>query len=59
APAPAPAPAPAAPQPVQPEGGERVIQPLNNDINNTAAGAELSRQMDELLGSTGNDDPAQ
>ena len=55
----APTPAPAAPQPAQPEGGERVIQPLNNDINNTAAGAELSRQMDELLGSTGNDNPAQ
>ena len=67
APAPAPvstpAPAPAAPvptpAPAQPEGGERVIQPLNSDINNTAAGAELSRQMDELLGSTGNGDQAQ
>lgn len=66
APAPAPTPAPApvptpapAPAPAQPEGGERVIQPLNADINNTAAGAELSRQMDELLGSTGNDNQAQ
>ena len=60
APAPAPQPAPApAPAPAQTEGGERVIQPLNSDINNTAAGAELSRQMDELLGSTGNDDQAQ
>lgn len=64
APAPAPAPAPQpeaapAPAPAQTEGGERVIQPLNSDINNTAAGAELSRQMDELLGSTGNDDQAQ
>ena len=62
APAPAPAPTPApqpAPAPAQTEGGERVIQPLNSDINNTAAGAELSRQMDELLGSTGNDDQAQ
>ena len=57
-PAPAPVPTPA-PAPAQPEGGERVIQPLNADINNTAAGAELSRQMDELLGSTGNDNQAQ
>ncbi len=59
--APAPTPAPIAPTPspapapAQPEGGERVIQPLNADINNTAAGAELSRQMDELLGDTSND----
>ena len=73
APAPAPAPAPVptpqpipqptapapAPAPAQAEGGERVIQPLNSDINNTAAGAEMSRQMDELLGNTGNDDQAQ
>ena len=60
APAPAPVPTPApTPAPAQPEGGERVIQPLNTDINNTAAGAELSRQMDELLGSTGNDNQAQ
>ncbi len=73
APAPAPAPAPVptpqpipqpatpapTPAPAQAEGGERVIQPLNSDINNTAAGAEMSRQMDELLGNTGNDDQAQ
>ena len=52
APAPAPAPAPAnsdAPQPAQPNGGERVIQPLN-DPNAATNREEMQRKMDELLG---------
>jgi len=43
-PAPAPAPAPA-----QPNGGERVIQPLNDPTSETNR-EEMQRKMDELLG---------
>ena len=47
--APAPAPAPEAPQPAQPNGGERVIQPIN-DPNAETNREEMQRKMDELLG---------
>jgi len=47
APAPAPA-APAGPQPAQPNGGERVIQPIS-DPNSSQNRDEMRRKMDELL----------
>lgn len=48
APAPAPA-APVAPQPAQANGGERVIQPINDPTSETNR-EEMQRKMDELLG---------